>query len=167
MDDDFFDEDLSPEPEALEGQTRWQHIQKHPYFKRGLILGAAFLILVILIVISGVVLISIVTATAGDDSNSQYEGSSVYTSDYYNEYSSNEEPTPQKSPAKSPASTPNPSPIMSPSPIPDCVSNYGVEEEGWSYGILVDLGSSGSRISIFEWKDGEPVQPAPQNGKEY
>ena len=43
----------------------------------------------------------------------------------------------------------------------------GSDDEGttaWRYGVVVDLGSSGSRIHVFEWSDTDPVQPAPHGG---
>lgn len=46
-------------------------------------------------------------------------------------------------------------------------SGSGDEETNtsWSYGVVIDMGSSGSRIHVFQWSINDPVQPAPHGGE--
>jgi hypothetical protein len=36
-----------------------------------------------------------------------------------------------------------------------------------SYGVIVDMGSSGTRIQVFQWDQTTPIQPAPTFGKHW
>mmetsp|Transcript_4343 Transcript_4343/g.5352 ORF Transcript_4343/g.5352 Transcript_4343/m.5352 type:complete len:540 (-) Transcript_4343:23-1642(-) len=157
-DDDFFEEDISPVPDVIAGQSKWQNIQNHPHFKKVIICLVALFVFIIICIVA--VALAIAFSSDGDsgdvttpnnqtsivdESSGYYSASSVSTdSSYETSYYTN--------------SIPDDS---------DCENYYGPEEEGWTYGVMVDLGSSGSRVSIFEWKDGELVQSAPQNGPPY
>lgn len=132
--EDFYDEDISPPAEELEGQTTWQTIQNHPHFKK-VVIGIGAILVCILITLGALffIMFSLVGSDSGDNNTTTTSIDNSTITSYIDE---------------------------------NC-SYYGSEEEGWNYGVMVDLGSSGSRISIFEWKDGEPVQPAPQKGSPY
>jgi len=47
--------------------------------------------------------------------------------------------------------------------------NNDNKDQPWLYGVMVDMGSSGTRVSIYAWKAGhkEPVQPAPPASGNY
>jgi len=51
-----------------------------------------------------------------------------------------------------------------------CDSSFSYTDQisyQWRYGVMVDLGSSGSRIGIYQWTDVDIVQNAPTNGATY
>lgn len=148
FDEDFYDEDISPVSEQVQGQTKWEQIQNHPHFRKAVFVGLGIFIFIVICIVAGVVLLSLFTSddSGSNDNNNNNNTIPIMSSDSTIDYSTYYYETTHSS-------------VQS-----DCSNYYGDEEIGWSYGIMIDLGSSGSRVSIFEWKETEPVQSAPQNG---